>query len=93
MSKQVILFELTLPYESRTENAHICETEKYVSLANSLMESGFQAKSLPKEVRAKGFVGIPAYDLMKRLLVSNKKRTIVLKAMVEASGMDLVEEE
>ena len=84
-SKQMILIELTVPYESRMEEAHIYKTEKYASLAKSLRESGFQAKVLAVEIGARGFVGTSAYDLMKQLSVSGKKRTSALKAMAEAA--------
>ena len=84
-SKQAILIELTVPYESRMEEAHIYKTEKYAGLARSLRESGFQAKVLAIEIGARGFVGTSAYDLMKQLSVSGKKRTSALKAMAEAA--------
>eukprot|EP00745_Piridium_sociabile_P013031 TRINITY_DN19587_c0_g2_i2.p1 TRINITY_DN19587_c0_g2~~TRINITY_DN19587_c0_g2_i2.p1 ORF type:complete len:151 (-),score=20.15 TRINITY_DN19587_c0_g2_i2:309-761(-) len=84
-AKQMILIELTVPYESRMEEAHFYKTEKYASLAGSLRESGFQAKVLAIEIGARGFVGTSAYDLMKQLSISGKERTRALKAMAEAA--------
>ena len=84
-SKQAILIKLTVPYESRMEEAHIYKTEKYASLARSLRESGYQVRVLAIELGARGFVGTSAYDLMKQLSVSGKKRTSVLKAMAEVA--------
>ena len=84
-SKQMILIELTVPYESRMDEANIFKTEKYASLAKSLMESGFKTKVLAIEIGARGFVGASAYNLMKQLSVSGKKRTRALKAMAEAA--------
>ena len=84
-SKQVILVELTVPYESRMEEAHIYKTEKYASLASSLRKSGIQVRVFAVEVGARGFVSTSAYDLMKQLAISGKKRTRALKDMAEAA--------
>ena len=84
-SKQVILIELTVPYESRMEEAHIYKTEKYAGLASTLKKAGLRVKIFAIEVGARGFVGTSAYDLMKQLAISGKKRTRALKAMAEAA--------
>ena len=84
-SKTVILIVLTVPYESRMEEAHIYKTEKYAGLAKSLRRSGFQATVLAIEIGARGFVGTSAYDLMRQLSVSGRKRTRALKTMAEAA--------
>ena len=84
-SKQMILIELTVPYESRMDEANIYKTEKYASLAKSLMEAGFRARVLAIEIGARGFVGASAYTLMKELSISGKKRTRALKSMAEAA--------
>ena len=49
------------------------------------MESGFKTKVLAIEIGARGFVGASAYNLMKQLSISGKKRTRALKAMAEAA--------
>ena len=83
-SRQLILIELTVPYESRMEEAHLFKTEKYASLAQSLRKSGFQTKVLAFEVGARGFIGASAYSLLKQLAISGR-RTMALKAMAEAA--------
>ena len=88
-TKKVILIELSVPYESRMEEAHTYKTEKYASLASSLREQGFQTRVLPIEVGERGFVDTSAYDLMKQLSISGKKRTRTLKALAEAAEKSL----
>ena len=84
-AKEVLLIELTVPYESRSEAAHAYKTEKYADLAKGLREAGFQAQVFAVEVGARGFVGASAYDLMKRLSISARSRTRTLRAMAEAA--------
>ena len=84
-AKKVLLIELTVPYESRMEEAHLYKTEKYAELANSLRRSGFQSRVFAIEIGARGFVGTSAYSLMKQLSVSGRKRTRALKALAEAA--------
>ena len=84
-TKRMILVELTVPYESRMEDAHSYKTEKYASLASSLRTKGFKTSVLAVEVGARGFVGTSAYSLMKQLSISGNERTRALKAMAEAA--------
>ena len=53
-SKTVILIELTVPYESRMEEAHIYKTEKYAELVNNLRRSVFQATMFAIGIGARG---------------------------------------
>ena len=84
-TKQILLIELTVPYESRIEEAHVYKTEKYADLVTGLREDGFQARVFAVEVGARGFIGSSAYDLMKHLSISGKSRTRTLRAMAEAA--------
>ena len=88
--KQMILIELTVPWESRMEEAHVYKTEKYASLASSLKKYGFHVKVLAVDIGARGFVSKSAYDLMKHLSVSGRMRTRALKAMSEAAEKSLI---
>ena len=84
-AKEIILIELTVPYESRIEAAHLFKTEKYADLAKSLREDGFKTKVFAIEVGARGFIGSSAYSLMKQLSISGKSMKRTLKAMAEAA--------
>ena len=79
------MIELTVPYESRIEEAHVFKTEKYAGLAHTLRQAGFKTRVHAIEIGARGFVGSSAYDLMKRLAISGKSRNRTLKAMAEAA--------
>ena len=82
---EIILIELTVPYESRIDNAHVYKTEKYIDLAKELEEAGFKTKVFAVEVGARGFVASSTYSLLQKLSISSKSRTRTLKAMGEAA--------
>lgn len=84
-AKEILLIELTVPYESRIEEAHAYKTEKYGELTGRLREAGFRTSVFAVEVGARGFIGTSAYDLMKQLSISGRSRTRALKAMSEAA--------
>ena len=84
-TKQVVMIELTVPYENRMEAAQIYKAEKYADLANDLKGEGYRVKVLPVEIGARGFVGTSAYNLMKQLSIEGRKKTRALKAMAEAA--------
>ncbi|GFS07036.1 polyprotein [Elysia marginata] len=66
-TQQVIMVELTVPYESRMEQAHTYKKEKYLDLTKELEKSGYRAKIMPIEIGARGFAGSSAYDLLSKL--------------------------
>ena len=84
-AKEILLIELTVPYESRIDDAHVYKTHKYSDLAKELREAGFKTKVFAVEVGARGFVAASTYSLMKQLAASGKSRTRTLKAMGEAA--------
>ncbi|KAK3733166.1 hypothetical protein RRG08_046087 [Elysia crispata] len=80
---QLIMVELTVPYENRTEEAHIYKREKYLNLTKELENTGYKAVVMPVEVGARGFVGSSVYDLLNKLLIGGNKRTKALKLLAE----------
>ena len=84
-TKQLIMIELTVPYENRMESAHNYKTEKYADLAESLRKDGYHVKVIAVEVGARGYVGESAYSLLKQLSIAGKEKTRILKAMAEAA--------
>ena len=84
-TKQLILIELTVPYESRMDEAHIFKSEKYADLTNSFKKEGFKSKIFAIEVGARGFVSSSVCHLLKQLSISGRKRTHALKAISEAA--------
>ena len=56
-SKQVILLELTVPWEERMEEASERKREKYAELVEECQRRGWRAQCLPIEVGGRGFAG------------------------------------
>lgn len=56
-SKQVIMLELTVPWEERIEEASERKREKYAELVEGCRGRGWRARCLPIEVGARGFAG------------------------------------
>ena len=79
------MVELTVPYESRMEEANIYKGEKYKDLSKELKKDGYNARILPVEIGARGFVGASAYDLLTKVSISGSKRTKALKSLAETA--------
>ena len=79
-TQQLIIVELTVPYESRMEEAHTYKREKNLNLTKELRNAGYRSV----EVGAKGFVGSSAYDLLIKLSICGTKRTKALKLLKSA---------
>ena len=56
-TQQLIMVELTVPYESRIEEAHTYKRKEYLNLTKELRNAGYRAVVMPIEVGAKGFIG------------------------------------
>ncbi|KAK3772090.1 hypothetical protein RRG08_067159 [Elysia crispata] len=82
-TQQLIMVELTVPYENRKEEAHIYKREKYMNLTKELENAGYKAVVMPVEVGARGFVGSSVYDLLTKLSICGNKRTKALKLLAE----------
>ena len=82
-TQQLIMLELTVPYENRMEEAHIYKREKYMNLTKELENAGYKAVVMPVEVGARGFVGSSVYDLLTILSICGNKRTKALKLLAE----------
>ncbi|KAK3788175.1 hypothetical protein RRG08_063042 [Elysia crispata] len=82
-STQLIMVELTVPYENRMEEAHIYKREKYMNLTKELENAGYKAVVMPVEVCARGFVGSSVYDLLTKHSICGNKRTKALKLLAE----------
>ncbi|KAK7901244.1 hypothetical protein WMY93_018013 [Mugilogobius chulae] len=56
-SKQVLMIELTVPWEERMEEANERKRDKYEELKSNCQNRGWRAKCWPVEVGCRGFVG------------------------------------
>ncbi|GFO40547.1 reverse transcriptase [Plakobranchus ocellatus] len=77
-TQQIIIVELTVPYESRMEEVHTFKEGKYLDLTKELKKHGYEAKVMPVEIGARGFVGSSAYGLLSKLSICGNKRTKAL---------------
>ncbi|GFO06501.1 reverse transcriptase [Plakobranchus ocellatus] len=74
-TQQIIMVELTVPYESRMEEAHAFKEGKYLDLTKELKKDGYEAKVMPVEIGDRGFVVFSAYGLLSKLSIGGNKRT------------------
>ncbi|GFO27371.1 reverse transcriptase [Plakobranchus ocellatus] len=84
-TQQIIMVELTVPYESRMEVAHAFKEAKYLELTKELKKDGYEAKVMPVEIGARGFVGSSAYGLLSKLSIGGIKRTKALRLLAETA--------
>ena len=81
-TQQLIMVELTVPYEKRMEEAHIYKREKYKNLIKELENASYKAVVMPV-VGARGFIASSVYDLLTKLSICGNKRTKALKLLAE----------
>ena len=77
--KQVILVELTVPWETRIQESHERKKFKYDDLVHQCIENGWTATCEPIEVGARGFMGQSVWHCLKLLGFSSRERKRVLK--------------
>ncbi|KAL4008469.1 hypothetical protein ACER0C_002321 [Sarotherodon galilaeus] len=79
-SKQVILLELTVPWEDRMEEAHERKRAKYSELVEECRSNGWRARCQPIEVGCRGFAGQSLCRAYKMLGITgaNQRRAIKL---------------
>ncbi|GFO37666.1 reverse transcriptase [Plakobranchus ocellatus] len=84
-TQQIIMVELTVAYESRMEEAHAFKEGKYLDLTKELKKDGYEAKVMPLEIGARGFVGSSAHGLLSKLSIGGNKRTKALRLLAETA--------
>jgi hypothetical protein len=73
ISKQVIIIELTVPWEERIEEAHERKRLKYEELIAQCRERKWKNWSMPVEVGCRGFAGQSLWNMAKMLGMRDKK--------------------
>ncbi|GFN97441.1 reverse transcriptase [Plakobranchus ocellatus] len=79
------MVELTVSYESRIEEAHAFKEGKYLDLTKELKKDGYEAKVMPVEIGARGFVGSSAYGIQSKLSTCGNNRTKALRLLAETA--------
>ncbi|GFO07700.1 reverse transcriptase [Plakobranchus ocellatus] len=84
-TQQIIMVELTVPYENKMEEAHAFKEGKYLDLTKELKKDGYKAKVMPVEIGARGFVTYSAFGLLSKLSIGGNKRTKALRLLAETA--------
>ena len=77
-TKQVLLVELTVPWESRMEEAHERKLAKYQPLIDDCIRNGWRAQNLPIEVGARGFPAKSLWHALGVLGILGRERKSLL---------------
>jgi len=88
-SKQVIMIELTVPWEDRILEANERKREKYQELVNQCTEAGWKARCEPVEVGARGFIGQSMWRCLRMLGIvgtTRKQALTSVTAMAERTS-------
>lgn len=73
-TKQVVLLELTVPWEERIEEAHERKLGKYQPLTQQCQQVGWRACKLPVEVGCRRFPGQSLWSALSRLGIKGPSR-------------------
>ncbi|XP_050957201.1 uncharacterized protein LOC127158092 [Labeo rohita] len=84
-SKQVVLVELTVPWEDRMEEAHERKRAKYAEIVVECRNKGWKARCEPVEVGCRGFAGQSLPRTLKLLGVKGQLCRRAIKTIIEAA--------
>jgi hypothetical protein len=77
-SKQVVIIELTVPWEDRLEEAHERKLSKYQQLVDDCRMNGWKSWCLPVEVGCRGFIGKSLWQALRLLGITGKSRKCII---------------
>ena len=84
-SKQVVLLELTVPWEDRIEEANERKRAKYQELVEECRRNGWQARCEPFEVGCRGFAGQSLCRVYNMLGITGASKPRAIKEATEAA--------
>ncbi|KAL7854779.1 hypothetical protein SRHO_G00169690 [Serrasalmus rhombeus] len=84
-TKQVVLLELTVPWEDRIEEAQVRKKAKYVDLVAECWRNGWKARYKPIEVGCWSFAGQSLYWALGLLGICRLHRRRAMKNIMEAA--------
>ena len=68
------MVKLTVPYESRMEEAHVYKRETYMNLTKELIGAAYKAVAMLVEVCVREFIGSSSKDLLTKISICGKKK-------------------
>ena len=83
--KQVIIGELTVPWEDNIDDAHERKLTKYAELRAECRDRGWKAVCYPFEVGCRGFIAFSLQKWLRDLGLSRKEIKPVSKSVSEAA--------
>lgn len=84
-TKTIIIFELSVPWEDRLQEAYKRKRAKYEGLVIDFQKQGWKARCMPIEVGSKGFAGQSLYRACSALGIKGVKRR---KAISSTMSLD-----
>ncbi|XP_060744927.1 uncharacterized protein LOC132858560 [Tachysurus vachellii] len=76
-TKNLVMLELTVPWEDRMEEAFERKRAKYEGLVNDCHNQGWKARCLPVEVGCRGFAGQSLYRAYTALGITGERRRAI----------------
>jgi len=86
MSKQLVLLELTVPWEERMEEAHERNTAKYQALMDECRQQRWKTWNLPVEVCSRGFAGQSLWRAFSILGITEMARRRAIRQPLNGCG-------
>ena len=83
-TKQMVILELTVPWEDRIEEANCRKTAKYQELVAECRINGWKARNEPFEVGCRGFTGRSLLNTFKTLGIRGQQ---CRRAITEITGV------
>ena len=83
--KEVLLVELTVPWEDNLEHAHERKLAKYEELRSICEERGWHCKVLPVEVGTRGFIARSTIKFLAGIGLTPSSRRQTMKAVQSAA--------
>jgi hypothetical protein len=84
-TKQVVLLELTVPWEERMEEANERKRAKYANLVEECRRRGWRARCVPIEVGCRGFAARSLCKAYSMLGVTGARQRKAIKTTTEAA--------
>ena len=84
-SRQVLLIELTVPWEDRIEEANERKRSKYQELVEQCQRGGWKARCEPIEVGCRGFAGRSLCKVYTLLGITGVEKRKAIKSTMEAA--------
>ena len=84
-TKQVVLLELTVPWEDRIEEANERKRAKYMELISECRSNGWKARCEPVEIGCRGFAGRSLQRVLKLLGAGGMQTRRATKNILEAA--------